>query len=63
MRNKIKLCFILKAGTTLNVNMIRENGKVNRADFDLNLELSSILNDFDKIVDKNTESTQVNISH
>ena len=39
--------------------MIRENGKVNRSDFNLNLDLSSILGDFNTAEQKNLESVQV----
>lgn len=39
--------------------MIRENGKVNRSDFNLNLDLSSILNDFKTMEEKKLESVQV----
>lgn len=39
--------------------MLRENGKVNKSDFNLNLDLSSILCDFEKDEVKNLESAQV----
>lgn len=50
---------LTKAGTTLNIQMLRENGKVNRSDFNLNLDLSSILCDFERDEVKNLESAQV----
>jgi hypothetical protein len=51
---------MLKAGTTLNIHLLRANKQVNRADFQLNLDVSSILNEFESIDKQNLESIQVN---
>lgn len=48
----------MKAGTTLNIHMLRANQEVNRGDFHLKLEINSILIDF-KENERNLELTQV----
>jgi hypothetical protein len=41
--------------------MLRINKQSNRADFQLNLDLTSILSDFDSVEKQNLESNQVRI--
>ena len=48
-----------KAGTTLNIQMLRANKETNRSDFHLVLEINSILNDFDSTEKRSVESIQV----
>jgi hypothetical protein len=55
------IIYKFKAGTTLNIHMLRINKQSNRADFQLNLDLTSILSDFDGVEKQNLESNQVRI--
>jgi len=49
---------IFKAGTTLNIHMLRASQDTSKNDFNVNLDLNSILTDFDE-TQKKLELTQV----
>lgn len=51
--------FVFLAGTTLNVSLLKIAKQANRAEFQLNLDLSSIIKDFETIAKQNLEAIQV----